>query len=53
MKRLSKLKCFDGNLASLHKRILAVDGSIATVPADVAWPISLTGAVANRGGKFD
>jgi len=42
MKQLPGLHRADDDLAALLKRILAADGSIFTVPADVAWAIALT-----------
>jgi hypothetical protein len=46
-KLLPRLQRSDGDLHALRKRILAADGSVFTVPADVAWAISLT----RRGGQ--
>lgn len=42
LQRLPVLSRVDGDLAALLKRIIAADGSIFTVPADVAWAIALT-----------
>jgi hypothetical protein len=42
MRRLPALARMDNDLAALFKRIIAADGSIFTVPADVAWAIALT-----------
>jgi hypothetical protein len=42
MKRLPALSRLDSDLHALSKKIIAADGSIFTVPADVAWAISLT-----------
>ena len=42
MKQMPGLYRADDDLAALLKRILAADGSIFTVPADVAWAIALT-----------
>jgi hypothetical protein len=42
MKRLPGLERVDGDLHALLRRIIAADGSIFTVPADVAWAISLS-----------
>ncbi len=42
MKRVPGLKHVDGDLASLLKTIVAADGSIFTLPADVLWGIALT-----------
>jgi hypothetical protein len=42
MKRLPGLKRVDEDLAALLKTIIAADGSIFTVPADVLWAIALT-----------
>jgi hypothetical protein len=47
MRQLPGLKHADQDLGALLKRILAADGSVFTVPADVAWAISLT----RRGGQ--
>lgn len=47
MGKLPGIGRVDADLAALHKHILAADGSIFTVPADVAWAISLT----RRGGQ--
>lgn len=41
LKRLPGLHRVDADLHALTRRILAADGSIFTVPADVAWAISL------------
>jgi hypothetical protein len=41
------LQRIDGDLHALLKRIIAADGSVFTVPADVAWAIALT----RRGGQ--
>lgn len=41
-KRLPALRRTDEDLHALLKRIIAADGSIFTVPADVAWAIALT-----------
>lgn len=48
MKRLPALSRGDGDLHALLKRIIAADGSLFTVPADVLWAI----AVARRDGKI-
>jgi Transposase DDE domain len=45
--RLPGLERVDHDLAFLMKRIIAADGSVFTVPADVAWAIGLT----RRNGK--
>jgi hypothetical protein len=42
MKRLPGLSRGDGDLHALLKRIIAADGSLFTVPADVLWAIALT-----------
>jgi hypothetical protein len=42
MKRVPGLKHVDPDLAGLLKTIVAADGSIFTVPADVLWGIALT-----------
>ena len=42
MKRLPALSRGDGDLHALLKRIIAADGSLFTVPADVLWAIALT-----------
>ncbi len=42
MKRLPALSRDDGDLHALLKRIIAADGSLFTVPADVLWAIALT-----------
>lgn len=42
MKRLPALDRIDNDLNALLKRIIAADGSLFTVPADVLWAISLT-----------
>ena len=47
MKRLPALRRMDDDLHALLKRIIAADGSIFTVPADVAWAIALN----RRGGQ--
>ena len=47
IKRLPALRRMDDDLHALLKRIIAADGSIFTVPADVAWAIALD----RRGGQ--
>jgi hypothetical protein len=42
MKRLPALSRTDSDLHALLKRIIAADGSLFTVPADVLWAIALT-----------
>jgi len=42
MKRVPGLRHVDGDLAALLKTIVAADGSIFTLPADVLWGIALT-----------
>ncbi len=42
MKRLPALSRGDGDLHALLKRVIAADGSLFTVPADVLWAIALT-----------
>jgi hypothetical protein len=42
MKRLPALKHRDSDLHALTRRLIAADGSIFTVPADVLWAIALT-----------
>jgi hypothetical protein len=42
IKHLPVLKRTDSDLHALLKRIIAADGSLFTVPADVLWAISLT-----------
>jgi hypothetical protein len=46
-RRLPGLEHVDPDLAGMLKRIMAADGSIFSVPADVAWAMSLT----RRNGK--
>ncbi len=41
LKRLPALKRTDSDLHALLKRIIAADGSLFTVPADVLWAIAL------------
>jgi hypothetical protein len=41
-KRLPELRRRDPDLHLILKRIVALDGSVFTVPADVAWAIALT-----------
>ena len=47
MRQLPALRRGDSDLHALLKRIIAADGSLFTVPADVAWAIALT----RRGGQ--
>src|SRR5205823_3209033 len=47
MKKLPVLNRQDSDLHALRRRIIAADGSIFTVPADVAWAIATT----RRGGQ--
>jgi len=42
MQRLPALSRGDGDLHALLKRVIAADGSLFTVPADVLWAIALT-----------
>jgi len=42
MKQLPALQRTDSDLHALLKRIIAADGSLFTVPADVLWAIALT-----------
>ncbi len=42
MKQIPALRRQDDDLHALLKRILAADGSVFTVPADVLWAIALT-----------
>lgn len=46
-KRLPGLRRVDDDLHALLKRLIAADGSVFTVPADVAWAIATT----RRGGQ--
>jgi len=41
-KQLPQLKRVDDDLAALLRRLIAADGSLFTVPADVAWAIGIT-----------
>jgi DDE family transposase len=41
-KQLPQLKRVDDDLAALLRRLIAADGSLFTVPADVAWALSIT-----------
>ena len=42
VQRLPALPRHDGDLHALLKRVIAADGSLFTVPADVLWAIALT-----------
>ncbi len=41
-RRVPQLARADGDLAALLKRIIALDGSVFTVPADVLWAVATT-----------
>lgn len=51
-KRLPALRRADPDLAALQQRIVALDGSAFTVPADVAWAIATTRRDRQPGGQF-
>ena len=52
MKQLPALRCQDDDLHALLKRVIAADGSIFTVPADVLWAIALTRSNGKVGRQF-
>jgi hypothetical protein len=47
--RLPQLKRVDDDLAALCRRLIAADGSLFTVPADVAWAIGITRSNGRQG----
>jgi len=47
--RLPQLRHVDDDLAALCKRLIAADGSLFTVPADVAWAIAITRSNGKQG----
>ena len=51
MKQLPGLRRQDGDLHALLKRIIAADGSLFTVPADVLWAIAQTRSNGKPGRK--
>ncbi|HEV2425518.1 MAG TPA: IS4 family transposase [Terriglobia bacterium] len=51
-KQVPDLKHADGPLHALLKRIIALDGSVFTVPADVLWAIALTRPDKKQGRQF-
>jgi hypothetical protein len=51
-KQVPDLKQTDGTLHALLKRIIALDGSVFTVPADVLWAIALTRPDKKQGRQF-
>jgi len=50
--RLPGLAHADGDLAALLKRIIALDGSVFTVPADVLWAVATTRSNGNPGRQI-
>jgi hypothetical protein len=52
MKQLPHLRRQDDNLHALLKRIIALDGSIFTVPADVLWAIAVGRSNGEAGRQF-
>jgi hypothetical protein len=52
MKQVPALRRQDDDLHALLKRVLAADGSIFTVPADVLWAIALTRSDGKVGRQF-
>ena len=52
MKRVPALKRTDGDLHALTRRIVAADGSVFTVPADVLWAIALSRSNGKAGRQF-
>jgi hypothetical protein len=52
MKQVPALRRQDDDLHALLKRIIAADGSIFTVPADVLWAIALTRQNGKVGRQF-
>lgn len=52
MKQVPALQRQDNDLHALLKRIIAADGSIFTVPADVLWAIALTRQNGKVGRQF-
>lgn len=52
MKKVPALKRTDGDLHALMRRIIAADGSVFTVPADVLWAIALSRSNGKAGRQF-
>lgn len=52
MKQTPALRRRDNDLHALLKRVIALDGSIFTVPADVLWAIALTRSNGNVGRQI-
>jgi hypothetical protein len=52
IKQVPALRRQDGDLHALLRRIIAADGSIFTVPADVLWAIALTRTNGRVGRQF-
>jgi hypothetical protein len=51
-RRIPGLAHADADLAALLKRIIALDGSVFTVPADVLWAVATTRSNGNPGRQF-
>jgi hypothetical protein len=52
MKKVPALQQTDGDLHALSRRIIAADGSVFTVPADVMWAIALSRRNGKAGRQF-
>lgn len=52
IKQVPALKRTDGDLQALMRRIVAADGSVFTVPADVLWAIALSRSNGKPGRQF-
>jgi hypothetical protein len=50
--KVPALKSTDGDLHALMRRIIAADGSVFTVPADVLWAIAVSRSNGNAGRQF-